>query len=167
MNISDISLNISDYRNIGKNHIGATLDTTSYYLFYRLFLCSYYSRAVFICWEPTGMNNGWIRYIWVIQWRLFDTVSGTHSLSFLFSTVEMSCTTQTSIYLAQLPSSENIHTRVRVPCILAAATIWGWRLFCSKVLIVWLLFKGGNYLRAASIWRETVSCAWVFIRIHV
>ena len=47
--------------------------------------------------------------------------------------------------LARGPSSEMIRIRVRVPRILAAATIRGWRLFRSKLPIVWPLFEDGDY----------------------
>ena len=42
---------------------------------------------------------------------------------------------------------------VAIVHILAAATIRGWRLFCSELPIVRLLFEGSNCLRAASIRR--------------
>ena len=40
---------------------------------------------------------------------------------------------------------------VHVPCIVAADTIRGWGLFSSELLIVRLVFEGGNYSRAVSI----------------
>ena len=39
----------------------------------------------------------------------------------------------------------------------AAATIQGRRLFRSELLVVWLLFEGGDYSRVASIQRNTVN----------
>ena len=60
--------------------------------------------------------------------RLLDTVSSMHSLSILLSAMEKSCTTRTALALARRPSSEIIRVHVRVPCILAAATIRGRRL---------------------------------------
>ena len=77
-----------------------------------------------------------------------------HSLSVLLSVVEPSRTSQTA--LANLVTSSEIvrnrvWNRVRVPCILAVATIRGQYLFCSELPIVHLLFEGGNYSRAASV----------------
>ena len=43
-----------------------------------------------------------------------------------------------------------VSTHVRAPRILAAVTIGGRRLFCSELLIVWLLLEGGDYARAMS-----------------
>ena len=41
--------------------------------------------------------------------------------------------------------------RIHVSCKLPVATMWGHRLFCSELSIVWLVFKGSDYSRAASI----------------
>ena len=71
-----------------------------------------------------------------------------HSLSVLLSAVETSRTTSLVTV---------IRNCVRVPRILAAATIRGRRLFCSELPIVRLLFKGGDYSRVASIQRNTVA----------
>ena len=82
-----------------------------YCFFHCLFLCGYYSRAAVI--SPADVNNGWIRYIWAIQWRLLDAVSSMRSLSVRLSTMEMSCTTQTALALAWWLLSERIsHTCV-------------------------------------------------------
>ena len=90
-----------------------------YYFFRCSFLHGYYSKAVFISLEsPYTFTDGWIRYVQVIQrWLVLDAVSSACSLSVMHSTVEMSRTTQTALEQAWLPSSELIHTRVRVPCI--------------------------------------------------
>ena len=45
------------------------------------------------------------------------------------------------------------HTHA-LPHIIAMANIRGWHLFHSELLIVWLLFEGGDYSRAASIQRN-------------
>ena len=83
------------------------------------------------------------------------------SLSVLLSTMGMTCTTQTVLVLVWWPSSEIILIRVWVPCLQAVATIWGWCLFCSRAsdcaatIRGWGLFEGGDYLSAASIWRNS------------
>ena len=99
---------------------------------YYLFRCSFYvatirgrllfDGGVYFFGNP---GDGWIRYIWVRQWRLLDNVSSTRSLSVLLSALRTTRTTQTVLALAWWPSSEIIRTRVRVPCLLAAATIQG------------------------------------------
>ena len=59
-----------------------------------LFLRGYYLRAAFYLFEkPADINDGWIRYVRVRQWRLLDTVSSTRSLSGLLSAVETCRTT--------------------------------------------------------------------------
>ena len=57
--------------------------------------------------------------------RRLDAVSNMHSLSVLLSAVGTTRTTQTVLALAWRPSSEIIRTHVRVPGLLAAATIYG------------------------------------------
>ena len=85
----------------------------------------------------------------------------THALSvpmlcprnlFILATplVETSHKTQTALVLAHW-CRQKVFAHVCVPCILATATIQGQRLFHSELPIVWLLFKGGVYLRAATI----------------
>ena len=82
--------------------------------------------------------------MWAIQWRLLDAVSCKCSLSVLLSAIWTSRTTRTALVLAQWLSSETICIRVLVPQTAAAATIWRWRLFHSELLIVRLLFEGGD-----------------------
>ena len=72
--------------------------------------------------------------------------------------VETSRTTQTALMLAQSPSSEIIYTHVHVPHILAMATIRGWHLFHSGLLIVWILFEGGIYLKQYNICHISYFC---------
>ena len=93
----------------------------------------------------------------VIQWRLLDAFSGNHSLSVLLSAMETCHATQIAPALAWWPSSEIIHTHVRVPCILAAATILRQHLFGSKLPITWLLFKGSIYSKKYSIFLFVLS----------
>ena len=47
---------------------------------------------------------------------------------------------------------------------LRAVTIRGWRFFRSRARIVWLLFEGGVNLRAASIRRNTVVESTIVVR---
>ena len=74
-----------------------------------------------------------------------------------------------------------------LPHIIATANIWGWHSFLSKLPIEWLLFEGGDYLRAASIQRNMVilfsvnaliwiaiwvayptsGCGWIWIRLWI
>jgi len=89
-----------------------------------------------------------------VQLGLIDTGSSTRSLPVLLSAVEMGLRTQTA--LVQGSVAAIISTRVRVPHIVTAATIRGRRLFCSELLIVQLLFEGGDYSRVASNRRNTV-----------
>ena len=53
--------------------------------------------GVYFFGKPTDINNGWIRYVWVIEWRLLDAVSWLCSLSVLLSPVEMGRTTRTAL----------------------------------------------------------------------
>ena len=101
-------------------------------------------------------NDGWNRYMWVIQLGLIDTGSSTHSLSVLLSAMEMSPRTQTGLEITQWASVAIISMCVRVPCILAVATIQGWCLFHSEFPIVQPLFKGSDCSRVASNQRYTV-----------
>ena len=55
---------------------------------------------------------------------------------------------------------------VCVPCLLAAATIQGRRLFVQELRIVRLLFEGGDCSRAAFIRRNTVYRARVQRRLE-
>ena len=102
-----------------------------------LVLCGYYLRAATIrgqclfLWEPGHIR---IRYVRVWWWWLPDTVSSTHRLSVLLSVVWTTHATQAVLALVWWLSSEIIGIRVRVQCLLAAATIWGPCLFCSRVL---------------------------------
>ena len=99
------------------------------------------------------INDSWIGYKWVRRWWLLDTVSSTRSLSVLLSAVGTTRTTQTVLALAWWPLSEIIRTCVRVPRLLAAATIQGQHLFHSRAsgcaATIWgqPLIKGGAYLK--------------------
>ena len=110
---------------------------------------------------PTFTSNSFNKMhmaLWLINTEVYliDDGSSTPSLSVLLSAVETSLRTQTALEIAQWVSVALISVRIRAPCILAAATIWGWRLFHSELPIVWLLFEGGDYSRAASNRRNTV-----------
>ena len=56
-----------------------------------------------------------------------------------------------------------VSTHVRAPCILAAVTLGGQRLFHSELLIVWLLLEGGDYASAVSNQRHTVHTYCPFV----
>ena len=82
-----------------------------------------------------------------MQWRLLDAVSRIWSLPVLLPAVETCCTTRIALVPAWSPSSEIIRIHVHVPCILAAATIRGWRLFFAQTFQFW-----SYYSRLATIW---------------
>ena len=68
-------------------------DVIATIFFFFLFLCSYFSRvAVIFFGKSADINDGLLRYIWVIQWQLSDAVSSKCSLSVPLLAVEMSCT---------------------------------------------------------------------------
>ena len=118
----------------------------SYYFLCCMFLCGYFSSGYYFFRKPTDINNGWIRNVQAIQWRLLDDVSSKQTQSVLLSVVEMSRTTQTALALAQWLSSEIVHIRMldysscgyyssvafislRVPDCVATCTIRGRCLF--------------------------------------
>ena len=70
-----------------------------------------------------------------------------------------------SAKITVLPWSAIICTHAHVPCILAVASIRGWRLFHSELRIVWLLFKGGNYSWVASIQGWCLFEGKVYLRV--
>ena len=89
----------------------------------------------------------WRQFLFLsIQWRLFDTISSTHSLSVQLSTMETSCTTQKALVLACWPLSINICMRL---CVCSVYTSHGYYsrvvVFRSELLIVGLLFEGSDY----------------------
>ena len=104
-------------------------------------------------------NDGWIRYMKGLQLGLID--SGMHSLSVL---LETSHRTWRALEIAQGASAGIISRRVRALRILAMATIWGQRLFCSDLPIVRLLLEGSVYLRAVSIWGQRLFEGSVYLR---
>ena len=112
-----------------------------------------FEGGVYFFGKPADTNDSWIRYEQTIQWQLLDAFSSKNSLSILLSAVGMSRTTRTVLAPARWPLSKIICTRVHVSPITAAATIWGWRLFCSELLIVWLLFEGGIYSKKYVNWQ--------------
>ena len=71
----------------------------------------------------------WIRYMWGIQLGLIDIGSSVCSLSAPLSAVNTSLRKCTTLEIAQWASAGMITTRVYAPLVLAAATIWGRRLF--------------------------------------
>ena len=65
-----------------------------------------FGGGVYFIGTPAEINDGWKRYIRVIQWRLLDAGSSTCNLSVLLSAMEKSCTTRTALALAQWPLSK-------------------------------------------------------------
>ena len=124
-----------------------------------------FKGSIYFYGKPEDTDDGWIRYIQVKWWWLLDTVSSTCSLSVLLSVMEMTCTTRIALALAWSSSSEIIRTGVRVPCILAAATIWGRHLFRSELSIMQRLFEGGDYLRAVTIWGRQLFESGDYLRV--
>ena len=124
---------------------------------YNCFRHSFFWQVLFegsdyFCGKPADVNDGWIRYIRAIQWRLLDTDSSSHSLSVLLSAIESSCRTPTTLAQAWWPSSEIICTHVRVSWLLFEGA---WDLICSefpnlrlRVATIWegQLFEGSIYL---------------------
>ena len=144
-----------------------------------LVLCSYYSRvatirgwllfkgSIYFFGKPGDINDGWIRCIQVRRWRLLDTVSSMHSLSVLLSAVGTTHTTQTVLPLAWWPSSEIIHTRVCMLCLLAAATIQGRSFFrsrdldCAATIRGRRLFKEIQYSNLCTLSASSISAILV------
>ena len=118
-----------------------------YYFFAARFCAATFPGGVYFFGKPAEINNGWIRYIWAIQWQLLDAVCSICSLPVLQSAMKMSCTTQTALSLTQLKSfatcayaaytshkwysRANIHSSQLLLCsyYLRAVTIQGWWLF--------------------------------------
>ena len=127
-------------------------DQTPQLLFYSLFILAQLliEGGVYFVGRLLDGNNGWIRYMLAIQLGLIDVGSSMHSLSVLLSAMETSLRTRTGLEIAHWASVAIISTWVRALCILAAATIRGWCLFCLELPILQLLFEGSNCLGAAS-----------------
>ena len=106
-----------------------------------IFLLLTFEGGVYFFGKPVEINEGWKRYVWAIQRHLLGTVISTRSLPYLMSAVEMSCTTNSPRASLQTGVSSYSHMYI----LLAMTTIQGQRLFCSDVLILWLLFKGSVY----------------------
>ena len=122
-----------------------------------LFEGDYYLRrllfegGIYFFGKPGDINDCWIGYEWVEWWWLLDAVSSTRSLSILLLAAGTTRTTWTVLALVWWLLSEIIRTCVRVPCLLAAATIWGQCLFrsrasdCAATIQGRPLFEGGVY----------------------
>ena len=117
--------------------------------------------------KPGDINDGWIGYIRLRQWRLLDAVSSTHNLSLLLSAVRTTCTTQTVLVLAWWQLPEIIRTCVchiywlqllfegciyfvqELQIVRPAVTIWGrW------------LFEGGSFEEIYSVCSMLVCWGW-------
>ena len=84
-----------------------------------------------------NFNLAWVRLL------LFS--SSMCSNSVLLSAAETSFGTCTTLEIAQWASARIITPCICVPHVLTACTyylIWGQRLFCLELLIIWLLFEG-------------------------
>ena len=106
-----------------------------------------FEDGVYFVVKLADSNSDWNKYMRAIQLGMIDTGSSTCSLSVLLSAVEMSLRTWTGLEIAQWASVAIISTHVRVPCILATATILG-RHLCSQLC--------GYYSRVTSNWRTMV-----------
>ena len=128
-------------------HVPYFFDQTLRLLFISLHVSVWllFEGSVYFFGKPADINTGTIRYLRAIRWQLLDAVSSKCSLYVLLSGVETSHTTRTALTLDWWLSSEIVC--VRVLRIVAAATIRGWHLFRSELLIVRLLFEGSDFWR--------------------
>ena len=108
--------------------------------------------------KPADVNDGWIRNVQAIQWRLLDDVNSKQSQSVLLSAMEMSCTTQTALVLAQWLSSKIVH--IHICCIIATATIWAHCSFRSEPPIVWLHVLSEDSVYSKEYRTNNLHCAW-------
>ena len=115
--------------------------------------------------KPVDINNSWIRYKQVMQWRLLDGVISMCSPSVLLPAMEKNCTTWTALALVYWSLAEIISIRVCVPRILAVATVQELRLFRSELLVLWQLFEGGVYSKKYSMCKILVEPA-MYIMWH-
>ena len=65
-----------------------------YYYFAACFMWLLFEGNVYFFGKPGGINDGWIRYVWVRQWRLLDAFSSMRSLSVLVSAMGTTRTTK-------------------------------------------------------------------------
>ena len=101
------------------------------------FLC-----GVYVLGKPTNISNGWLRYTQMILLGLLGLWSNLCS----WQTLNFHAMTERHWqWCAQMWARV-----IELETTLAAATIPGWHLFCSELLIVWLLFEVKDYSRAVS-----------------
>lgn len=85
--------------------------------------------------KPADTNNGWTRYVRVMQWQLLNTISSTRSFSVMLSALERDFTTRTgsaSLLTVTLTCCECAAYTVAFISLRTsecAATIQGWHLF--------------------------------------
>ena len=88
----------------------------------------------------------WHLFLWKIRRHvcMSDTVTTVRCCQWYTQSYSPALSHGNESYNTNTPSATSltiICIRVHVLCILAMATTWGWRLFCSELLIVWLLFE--------------------------
>ena len=95
------------------------------------FLCNYTLSLHHVAFENFLHKVNWVGAFWSKNW----TFAGNYcSLSVLLSAVGTTRTTLTVLVLVRWWSSEIIRTCVRMLCLLATATIQGWRFIFFSVL---------------------------------
>ena len=141
-----------------------------YFFFFLFFIAVYFVWLLFeggdyFIGKLADSNDGWIRCMWPIQLGLIDTGSSMCSLSVLLSAMGTTLRKCTALEIAQWAPAGIICTHARALRILAVATIQGWYLFCSELPIVRWLFKGSDYLRAAS--NISIKEVWCIPVVHI
>ena len=101
-----------------------------YYLFRYLFCATTIRGRHLFFGKPGDINNSWISYIRVIQWRLLVTGSSTHSLSVRLSAVGTTRTIWTVLAVVIVIVRNHSHTWVR-----AVFTTHGYYLRAAYVYI--------------------------------
>ena len=101
-----------------------------------------FEGSVYFFWKPADINDGWIKYVWAIQWQLLNAITSTHSLTY-----SPAVSLGNELYNKNSPRASPLtdsHT-----CMCAAYTSRDYYsragsvyTFCSELPIVWLLFEG-------------------------
>ena len=112
--------------------------------------------------SDANINNGWIRYVWTIQWWLLDSVSSKRSFSVLLSAMETSCTTQTPPSASSVTIViHNLNTCVRATYSSHSYYLrTGFISFrapdCATTIRGQWLFEGGVYLKkyGMTVWMQ-------------
>lgn len=99
------------------------------------FCCSLFKGSICFFEKPADTNNGWTRYVRVMQWQLLNTISSTRSFSVMLSAVERDFTIRTgsaSLLTVALTCCECAAYTVAFISLRTsecAAIIQGWHLF--------------------------------------